>query len=536
MKAWLTLAALGIALGGCTGGSPVVRVYDGRIVHGRWIAPEAYAAFLRGVLAEESGDLPGALAAYRKAAEEDDDDAAVWARIGEVYCKMDRGDRRADDAFARAEKADASYAGALEAQARCAKLRGKHAEATRLAGRAVAADPTNVDLGALLVQADAKRGDPRTRARAVALTVAHGERPVAWDALVAWGRAHHDAGLVARGLEGLVRTAPMREREVELGVLSLLGEGHVSFAQKVAASIADAPRKLQIHGPTDPTVARLAVDEALVRGDAAAAERRATRGHVPAAEVAARALLLGQRDVAISMAETVVRADPGASAAHMVLTAIKGEAPRGHGEALVHPTDDPPALCAFVLADRVATAAGAAAARGWLERMRHAPAAARDPLAISLAVDLAARGVLHADNLAYEERIELAARTREAPGPLPEAGHQGPHAASAKHTLLHLALTEPAGDRARALAARLVGAAERDAVIGFALTQIALAGASAGLERAERAVKASPANPLLLAAAVELARSAGASAELAPARARLMAVARTPAERALATE
>src|SRR5690606_41056062 len=57
---------------GCVGGAPVVRVYDGQIVKGRWIPPEAYAAFLRGALAEESGDLRGALAAYERAASEDD--------------------------------------------------------------------------------------------------------------------------------------------------------------------------------------------------------------------------------------------------------------------------------------------------------------------------------------------------------------------------------------------------------------------------------------------------------------------------------
>ncbi len=540
MKRWLASLALALSAAGCGGESGVIRVYDGRIVPGRFIGPDAYASFLRGVLAEESGDPKGALDAYRKAADEDDDDPAVWARIGEVTCKADPSDRRADEAFARAERAGTDYAGLHEARARCELVRGRPAIAASAARRAADADPGNVEIGALLVRADAKRNDEAGRARAIALTLAHGDQPAAWDALVAWGHARGDAALVARGLRGLLFTAPTRTRDVERGAVSLLGDGYAVLARGVAAAIADAPRDRGVEGPSDPTVARLAVDEALSRGDEDAAGTRATRGHVPLAEVAARALVLDRRDLALSFARLVAAADPGSSAAQMVLAAATSGA-HEQARSFVRVTDEPPALCALLVADRLAAAAGTEVAQSWFLRVRHSKAALHDPLTTNLEVELAARGVLPPSALAPEGRVELAARLRETP---PATLVETP--LDAKHGLLFLALTEPASARARAVAARLVDAAESDPVVGFAFAKIALAvagppkadgalaGARAALDRARRAVASAPANPLLLAAAVELAKRSGAADDAA--RTRLMAVARTPAERALATE
>ncbi|MBX3191612.1 MAG: hypothetical protein KF819_31760, partial [Labilithrix sp.] len=203
---------------GCLGDPKVVRVYDGRVVEGRYVSPDAYAAFLRGVLAEESGDWKGALSAYEQARNEDEDDAEVWARIGAVRCRLDVKDTEIDRAFGRAAKIDPTYASALAARSRCELSRGRPEEAAALARAAAAADPKNAGLEALYVTAEAaRRGPSGARERAVALTLAHGSRAVAWDALVAWGRSHRDAELVARGLEGLVRAAPGRSAEVEKG-------------------------------------------------------------------------------------------------------------------------------------------------------------------------------------------------------------------------------------------------------------------------------------------------------------------------------
>ena len=408
-------AAVVVSLSAIACGSEprVVRVYDGRIVEGRYVSPDAYAAFLRGVLAEESGDLKGALSAYAQAHDEDDDDPEIATRIGEARCKLDPKDGEADRAFAKALKIDGSYASALAAKGRCALARGNTDEAALLARRAAALDPSNVALEALALRAEAPRGDPAARERAIALTVAHADHAAAWDALVAWGRARHDAELVARGLEGLVRAAPTRSGEAEKGAVALLDGGQPVLARRVAIAVTDAPRELGVIGPRDATVARLAVDEALARGDKNAALARATRGHVPLAEVAARALLLDRRDIAGSVATSLASADPGASGASMVKAALKsaGAAP-GSGKGPAPPvmadvSDQPPEICALVFADRLAVASGTEVARTWLARVTRTPMAARDPLAGPLAVDLAARGVLPVTDLPVELRASV---------------------------------------------------------------------------------------------------------------------------------
>jgi len=196
-----------------------------------------------------------------------------------------------------------------------------------------------------------------------------------------------------------VRAAPMRSVEVERGAVALLVGGQLSLARRVAVSLTDAPRELEVVGPRDATVARLAVDEALVRGDRLAALARATRGHVALAEVAARALVLDQREIASAIATQVADADPGASGAAMVKASLKGAT-----ASFAHVTDQPPELCALVFADRLATAVGADVARQWLARITRTPMSAHDPVAGPLAVDLATRGVLPVADLPLELR------------------------------------------------------------------------------------------------------------------------------------
>jgi hypothetical protein len=390
-------AALG-TLAACGRDPRVARVYDGKIVEGRYVSPDAYAAFLRGVLAEESGDYRGAIAAYGEALDEDESDPEIATRIAEARCKANPADPESDRWFAQALAKDPESASALAAKARCATARGRTEEAAQLAQRAAALDPSNVALAALAVRSS---GDPAARERAIALTEAHAGHAAAWDALVQWGYAHKDAALVVRGLVGLVRVAPSRSGEVEKAATTLLAAGDAAQARTLAVAVADAPRELAVRGPHDPIVARLAVDEALARGDRARALARATRGHVPLAELAARALLLDQRDVALAIATSVTSADPASSGAAMVKLAIEGGGGGKGGPlrvppALQSPGDQPPELCALVLADRLAATAGADAARTWLARIVRTPIPPRDPLATALAERLAAKGVLPA--------------------------------------------------------------------------------------------------------------------------------------------
>ncbi|MBS2019949.1 MAG: hypothetical protein JST00_44205 [Deltaproteobacteria bacterium] len=390
------LALFTSGLVGCLPQTRVSRVYEGSVRQERYIHPDAYAAFLRGVLAEEAGDAKAALAAYVQAADDDEDDPEVWTRIGEVRCKVDPKDDAADKAFAKALAVDPTYAGALAGKARCALVRNRPADAAAAAALAAAQDPKNVALESLYLRARAASdpSDPKARERAIALTLANCQTPGAWDALIAWGRARRDAELIARGYEGLVRAAPMRSVEAEAATILLLGDDKLALARRVAVSLSDAPRELGVVGPINATVARLAVDEALARGDKATALARATRGHVPLAEVAARALVLEQKDIAAAVASSVADADPGSSGARMVKLALGAGSKPASPELVAHVTDRPPELCALVFADRLAAAASAEVAREWLSKIERTPMPARDPVGAALTKELVARGVL----------------------------------------------------------------------------------------------------------------------------------------------
>jgi hypothetical protein len=555
----LGLAALGLAALGCGGEAKVVRVYDGRIVEGGFVPAEAYAAYLRGVLAENAGDLRSALAAYEQAAQADDEDPEPLSRIGDVRCKLDPSSKGADEALGRALRIDSTYAPALAAKARCAAARGNPAEGAAIVAQIAPADRQSASLEALFVRLAAAAPDsPALRAarqRAIALTLASGDDPVAWDALIAWGRGKADGELLARGLEGLIRVAPLRSREVEAGALELLGIGHAGLARRVAARLPDTPPDLGIGGIHDPTVARLAIDEAILAGDLDRAERRATRGHVALSEVAARALILERPELAATAARHVVGADPNAGCAAMVLTALAARGASGPDAATLAsfaaerartkmpPTDEPAAACILVVAERLAVLGNVEAARQWTARVasRGGSLTPHDPVTGPLAVELAARGVINERGLPLELRLELAARRREAPPAVDTAAVER-QVVDAKHALLWHLLVDPNGTPARTMLSRMSGAADRDPIIGFALARAALAAAPSAPSTSElwapvlRAIAASPSHPLLLAIAVEIAQKGGRAEDVPPARARLMAVAQTPAERALATE
>lgn len=536
-----------VLAGGCAGDPKVVRVYDGRIVEGPFVPPEAYASYLKGVLAEEAGDLRSALAAYEGATLADDEDPEPFTRIADVRCRLDAKDRGADDALAKALALDATYASALAAKARCMAARGNVVEGVALVDGIAPADRRGVSLESLFVRLAAQRADGAAdrgaRQRAVALTVESGEHAAAWEALIAWGRGKADGELLARGFEGLARVAPLRGREVETGALELLGTGHTGLARRVASALADRSRERGGQGIQNPTVARLAVDDALLAGDVERAETRATRGHVALSEVAARALILERPEIARTFAREVTAADPTAGCAMMVSSALAAR--EGKFPALVKTTtapraftDRPAAACVLVFAERLTAMDNAESARAWAARVVRAQVVPHDPAVGPLAVDLAARGVIPAASLPLELRVELAARRREPP-PAIDAAALDQHIVDPKHALLWHMLIDPTGAPARTLLARMHRAADLDPIIGFSLARAALASAPAAptddaWASVIHAIAAAPADPLLLAVAIDLAKKAGRAEDVPPARARLMAVARTPAERALA--
>ncbi len=522
--------AAALAVQACGASPDVVRVVDGRLVAGAFVEPEVYASFLRGAIAEAAGDLAGALAAYAETAERDPSDPEVWTRIGDVRCRMRASDEGAERAISRALAIDSGYAPAWEARARCATLRdptGGARAAAEAALRASREDPRAIAPQLVLARAAESSGDvAAARDRLVALTLVHRESVAAWEALAAWGRAHDDSVLMARALAEAVRHSPGQRRAFGDRAVKLAGEGEAQAARVVAAAAVDAD------GPgVSPAAARLALDAAISEGDVEQVRLRATRGRLGLEEAAARALLLGDRRMARQLAAPVAAADPKAAGARMVLAAAGDLDPADLArvfQGAKAPAGDVPFAAVAAFAERLADVVGVDAARRFAVATGGPTGEPGDPLLARAAAELAARGVMDGATLPVDARIELAARQRTL-SPDPADGEVDP-----RHRLLALSLLRPQSPEALAFARALSPAARRDGMIASALAKIALArGTPPDAVEAGRLGAIDPRDPIAAAAALDVAKTRGDERAIIPARARMTALARTPAERAL---
>jgi len=529
------LAALALGLLGCNAGSGVVRIMDGRAVEGPYIPPETYAAFLDGAIAEERGDLDRALDGYLRAARQDDEDPEIWTRIAAVSCRKDARGSAAAGALQKALSLDASYPGALAARAACAMSRGEDGRAD--AARAAEGRPMSDEIQTLLANAESRAGaTDAARARLVALTLVHSGSQAAWEALAAFARSHGDVTAYARALSELARRGLWGADHTGAAAVALAGEGEIAAARTVAAALADAEHPMKADAA--PLAARLAVDDAVVRGDVELARRRAVRTHLGLQEAAARALLLKDRGMAAALAAPVLAADPQALGARLVLAVAALDA--GDGRALSgllrgapRASDVPvPAPAAIAFGVALSSVLPPADARAVLARVRREPVLAGDAVVVPGAVELAARGVLPDDDLPIDAAVELAARRAAAAPPL-ALREPAPQGLDARHRLLAQSLATSQSTRTAELLRRM-GARPRDPMVAVARARIATAQAQrveTGL--AERVLAMSPADPLVAATALDLARRAGDAAVEDRARAALLATAQTPAERAL---
>ncbi|HEY8039143.1 MAG TPA: hypothetical protein VIF15_05085 [Polyangiaceae bacterium] len=535
----MTRAALAGLLGaasvlglGCGPALTVERAYDGTVVEGRFVDPEAYASFLRGAIAEAGGHPVDALAAYGEAARRDPSGPEPWARIGDVRCRADPRDRHADEALDHALELDPGYAPGWAMKARCALSRGDTPGARAAAARAASLDP-GAD-GANVLLARTGSGVPReaTRDVLVALTVTARDPVVAWDALASWGEAHGDVALWARALRELVRLVPARRETIARAAEELAGAGNIAEAWGVAAAAVDADARPLAGG--HPLAARLAVDEALSRCDAVALRRRATRARLPLEEAAARALLAGQPALARELATEVVRADPGARGARLVLAASGpgGDVLGAVGDA--REEDAPSSAAALVVFGvALAHATAPAQARATLAALAHEAIVDGDDRVTRPAVELVSRGVLGPDVLPADGAVELAALRGEAPAegaPSPD-----PLRLDLRHEYLALSLSHPDAPRVRALAQTLGrnGAADPVVAAAAALVQLAV-GAPIPPEMPRALLARNAADPLLAATALRLAERVGDPDVARRAREALMTLGRaTPPRPAL---
>ncbi len=226
----------------------VTRIYSGKTVEERFIAPEAYAHYAQAILEESAGDDHSAEQEYLQALDIDPDSADTWTRLGAVRCRL----RSAfDEAFAEAEDLDREYAPLWRERARCALLQG---------------DPT---------------------------------RALAWGKL-AVGLDPDDARASLAVTDALQKLGRSAEAKHWLEALLLRSPGAKSTELRPAQKTSHRARRSRVEE----------VDRALLEKPRDEARAVALRHGVRLAELATRAAALGLGDIAETESERVLVADP----------------------------------------------------------------------------------------------------------------------------------------------------------------------------------------------------------------------------------
>jgi tetratricopeptide (TPR) repeat protein len=140
---------------------------DGVRYEGRFINPEAYAAYTAGIEHETRGEYQKAVTWYQEARANDPESPEIWARIGAAQCfgaASEHGLSAATQAFAQGMHLDPNYYGNYFERARCEE-RARNFEAgltdaTAAVARRPGDEPSNL-LVARLLQAQGRRADAR---------------------------------------------------------------------------------------------------------------------------------------------------------------------------------------------------------------------------------------------------------------------------------------------------------------------------------------------------------------------------------------
>jgi tetratricopeptide (TPR) repeat protein len=252
----------------CFSSGSVVRVVDGQEVSGRFVHPDAYALFMQGVVAEQTGRLAAAerfyLAAYRR----DRQGVAILARLGAVRCAWGpSGYNAAERTFEEALSLDPAFSPVYLERARCALLRGAPAEAEADARRALGLAPKDSQISSVLAEALEHLGQREQAARLLHALALLGPSETAWRDV---------ASLAARQGDAV--------------------RGHVAAVH--ARRVTGAP-------------ALGGVDDALVSGDLGLAQQLAHEAGMDPGSLATRAAALGQWKLAREQARMLLAAEPG---------------------------------------------------------------------------------------------------------------------------------------------------------------------------------------------------------------------------------
>lgn len=310
----------------------------GRTVEGPLVSDEAYAAYARGAYLEARGQRSAAIDAYNAALAADSSGAAIWTRLGALYCGEQP--RAADDAFAEAVSLAPRYAPAWSSRAECHESRGQLDQALSDALRAVALDPD--DTAANLLVASLYREQrrlPEAKAWLLALALRSPEPSAHWWALATVAEAAKDPALAREARRRLDEREARRDR--------IARPANDDAATSPPSELLDALR-----------------EQDLPRARALAGQRR-----IDARALALLAAAHGQAALATQQANLVLAADPAdpdALIAALVAAASAGDAEQLAG--LVAGAEGerrPSALGARLLADLLRWFVSEEAAAAW---------------------------------------------------------------------------------------------------------------------------------------------------------------------------
>lgn len=279
---------------GCGAQTRVPRTQRGDAISARPIRPQAYEAFARASLADESGDGTEALAWYLRAAELDDEEPETWTRIARLRCERDPAG--AEQAVRKSLAIDAEYEPAWRARGHCALVHHDARAAEAALTKAATLDPLDVDAALDLATALTALGRSSEAERwLLSLATLFPTRSEVWAAM--------------RGpTEALQRYAVLRVsrhdgaeiHRAERAVLEWAGRGELPWARAFAGAWVDTlGRDVSCRASV---MGRWAVDDALMGGHIELARVRAARCRITIDELVARAALLERADLVTDLA------------------------------------------------------------------------------------------------------------------------------------------------------------------------------------------------------------------------------------------
>jgi hypothetical protein len=338
----LGLGAAVLASIACGATRGTERVINGRTVQGRYIEPEAYAAYAEGVYREAHGEWNGAELAYRRALLRDGQSPQILTRLAVLACRQSLP--RALRQFERAIAVE-DYAPAWSERAECLSTQHQPAPAVQAALRAVALDPRGARSNLLLTRLYREQAQ-RERARA-------------W--LFAWLLLEPDLGDWAQALRrecallGDVQLSALAEHELARRVEYDVSEGQTATRPKQA-----------------PVTAELIA--ALRAGELEHARQLAAEASVPPLQLSLLATESAQPELGLAQAELLIAAnpgDPGALVAGLLAAALSDDEPafrRLLNRAQAHTR--PSAELAHLLTNLLRIRVGDEAAERWRDAYR----------------------------------------------------------------------------------------------------------------------------------------------------------------------